>query len=141
MTQRLVALAILARDGKYLMQLRDDLPHILYPGHWGFFGGHLDPGETPAEGLIREVREEINYEVTSLRKFRCYEDAEATRHIFYVPLTVDINELQQQEGFDLDLLERSSIEAGWHYSSKAGEVRPLGKIHQQILLDFIEVEL
>lgn len=31
-----VALAILHQDGKFLMQLRDDNPDILYPGHWGF---------------------------------------------------------------------------------------------------------
>ncbi|MBR8830250.1 MAG: hypothetical protein N5P05_002911 [Chroococcopsis gigantea SAG 12.99] len=141
MTPRLVAMAILSRDGKYLMQLRDNLPHILYPGHWGLFGGHLERGETPEEGLIREVMEEINYPVKALRKFRCYNDEEAMRHIFHVPLTVDIDTLQQEEGFDLALLAPDSIESGQYYSLKAREIRPLGKIHQRILLDFIEVDL
>lgn len=31
-----VAIAIIYQDGKYLMQLRDDLPTIAYPGVWGF---------------------------------------------------------------------------------------------------------
>lgn len=39
-----VAIAIIHQDGKYLMQLRDDLPTIAYPGVWGFFGGHIEPG-------------------------------------------------------------------------------------------------
>ena len=41
-----VALAMLERDGQWLLRLRDDIDTIIYPGHWGLFGGHLDPGET-----------------------------------------------------------------------------------------------
>ena len=40
--KREVALAVLERDEAWLLQLRDDLETILYPGHWGLFGGHLD---------------------------------------------------------------------------------------------------
>lgn len=32
-----VAIAILYRPGQFLLQLRDDIPGILYPAHWGFF--------------------------------------------------------------------------------------------------------
>ena len=39
-----VALAMLEREGRWLLQLRDDIDSIIYPGHWGLFGGHLDPG-------------------------------------------------------------------------------------------------
>lgn len=48
-----VALAILYQGDRVLMQLRDDYPHILYPGHWGLFGGHLEPEEVPLEGVRR----------------------------------------------------------------------------------------
>jgi 8-oxo-dGTP pyrophosphatase MutT (NUDIX family) len=48
-------------DGRYLMQFRDVLPGVFYPGHWGCFGGALEAGETPREGLMREVQEEIGY--------------------------------------------------------------------------------
>jgi 8-oxo-dGTP diphosphatase len=34
-----VALAILYREGEFLLQLRDDIPTILYPGYWTLFGG------------------------------------------------------------------------------------------------------
>jgi len=50
-----VALAILEQDGRFLMQLRDDIPTILYPGVWGLFGGHLEAGESPEIGLKREL--------------------------------------------------------------------------------------
>jgi 8-oxo-dGTP diphosphatase len=54
-----VALAMLEREGRWLLQLRDDIDSIIYPGHWGLFGGHLDPGETASEAVHRELQEEI----------------------------------------------------------------------------------
>lgn len=53
--------AIIALSGRrYLMQLRDQKPNIFYPGHWGVFGGAIDPGETTNQGLRRELREELS---------------------------------------------------------------------------------
>ena len=54
-----VAIAILYQEDKFLMQLRDNIPGIFYPGYWGLFGGHLEPGETPDIAVKREVIEEI----------------------------------------------------------------------------------
>jgi hypothetical protein len=34
-----VAAIIVVEDGRYLLQLRDDIPRIFYPGFWGCFGG------------------------------------------------------------------------------------------------------
>lgn len=136
---RIVALAILERNKRFLMQLRDDIPSILYPGVWGLFGGHLEPGESPEEGLKRELWEEIHYRPATVRKFRCYDEENLNRHIFHVPLTVEVNELIQSEGQDLALLDPIAIRSGFYYSERIGETRALGKIHRQILLDFIEV--
>ena len=58
-----VAAILLAADGRYVLQLRDDVPHIWYPGHWGLFGGSIDPGESEREALRRELREELELEV------------------------------------------------------------------------------
>jgi 8-oxo-dGTP diphosphatase len=136
-----VALAILYQEGKFLMQLRDDNPNILYPGHWGLFGGHLESGETPIEGLKREVLEEIEYAVAEPRKFGCYADKRITRHIYHAPLDVTVDRLIQREGWDLALVPPEAIRQGSYFSAKADTVRPLGDIHQQILLDFIQAEL
>lgn len=133
-----VALAILPRDGKFLMQLRDNIPTILYPGLWGLFGGHMEAGETPEIAVMREVIEEIGYEIPTLQKFGCYSDDRVIRHVFYAPLTVDIDRLVLSEGWDLGLITPAQIEAGSAYSEIAGEVRLLGAIHQQIMIDFIE---
>jgi 8-oxo-dGTP diphosphatase len=131
-----VALAILYQEGKFLMQLRDDIPGILYPGHWGLFGGHLEAGETPEEGLQREVIEEIDYHVRQPIKFKCYADATVIRHIYHAPLMVSIDRLNLQEGWDLGLVAPTDIERGSCYSQKADSIKPLGDIHRQILWDF-----
>jgi 8-oxo-dGTP diphosphatase len=133
-----VAIAILPHEGKFLMQLRDNIPTILYPGLWGLFGGHIEPHETPELAVEREVLEEIGYQITEPKKFGCYSDDRIIRHIFYAPLTVDIDKLVLNEGWDLGLLSSVQIEAGFAYSAIAGEERPLGAVHQQIMIDFIE---
>ncbi|MDJ0730639.1 MAG: NUDIX domain-containing protein [Crocosphaera sp.] len=134
---RSVALAILHQDGQFLMQLRDNIPTIIYPDRWGFFGGHLERGETPKIGVKREVLEEINYQIENPIFFCRYDDEVALRYIFHAPLTVPINNLILQEGADLGLVSPDAVKKGQCYSEKLGEVRPLGKIHQQILLDFM----
>lgn len=63
-----VALIVLD-DGRYLMQLRDQKPGIFYPGHWGLFGGALEPGEDADVALLRELREELNLENAQPRFF------------------------------------------------------------------------
>jgi 8-oxo-dGTP diphosphatase len=133
-----VAIAILPCEGKFLMQLRDNIPTILYPGLWGLFGGHIETGETPEIAVVREIMEEISYQITDPKKFGCYSDDRVIRHIFYAPLSVGIDKLILGEGWDLGLISPAQIEAGFAYSAIAGEERPLGPVHQQIMIDFME---
>lgn len=37
------------------------------PGHWSFFGGAIDEGETPEEAVKREAIEELEYTLTNPR--------------------------------------------------------------------------
>ena len=60
---------IRAPDGRYLLQLRDDLPQIWYPDHWGLFGGGIDAGESPEDALRRELMEEIGFAPKELHFF------------------------------------------------------------------------
>ena len=133
-----VAIAILYREDKFLFQLRDDIPNIVYPGHWGLFGGHLDPGETPDIAVARELLEEIGYSLPSISKFGCYNDVKVIRHVYHAPLTVELERLVLSEGWDMDLLTPEQIRSGSRYSTKADRVLPLVPAAQRILLDFID---
>lgn len=132
-----VTMAILHQDGKFLMQLRDDFPHIVYPGCWGFFGGHLDPGEDADTAIKRELLEEIGYLPPALSLFEQHSDETKRRYYYHGELTVPISELQLNEGQDLALCSVAEIQAGEKLSEKLGEVRSLGKPHQAILLKFM----
>lgn len=132
-----VAIAIIYQDGKYLMQLRDNIPTIVFPGVWGFFGGHIEPEEKPEPALRRELIEEIGYKAAALTKFRTVRARNYIRHIYSCPLTVPVSKLNLQEGWDLKLLTTTEIQQGFAYSQRAIANMPLGDIHRQILLDFI----
>lgn len=133
-----VAIAILYRHHQLLLQLRDNLPGIVYPGCWGLFGGHIEPGETPLIALQRELWEEIGYVPASISLFGCYSTSQVVRHVFQATLGVSLKELSLGEGWDMDLLTPIQIRQGWHYSNQAGQNRPLGGPHQEILLDFLK---
>ena len=63
------AALLVTPDGRYLMQLRDPKPHILLPDHWAFFGGTIDPGETPAAAMHRELLEELAFDAPRIEPF------------------------------------------------------------------------
>lgn len=133
-----VAVAILYREDKFFMQLRDNISGILYPGCWGFFGGHLESGETPLEGVKRELVEEIGYTPPSLSLFERYTEAEVIRYVYHAPLTVPKEQLVLGEGWDMDFVTIEDIKRGECYSKKADQIRPIGLPHRKILLNFIE---
>ena len=49
---------VLTNAGRLLTLQRDDIPTIPWPGHWDLPGGGAEPGETPVECALRELREE-----------------------------------------------------------------------------------
>jgi 8-oxo-dGTP pyrophosphatase MutT (NUDIX family) len=54
---------IVVDNERFLLQHRDRMDGILYPEHWGCFGGALDEGETPEQALRRELAEELDLAV------------------------------------------------------------------------------
>ncbi|HEY9658085.1 MAG TPA: NUDIX hydrolase [Allocoleopsis sp.] len=134
---RQVAIAILCQGDRFLLQLRDDNPNIFYPGHWAFFGGHLEPGEAPDVAMQRELLEEIGYQPPAIHLLGSYQlDLAIVRHVFYAPLTVGLEQLELNEGMDMGLATLEDVQQGSLYSSRLGEMRPIGAPHRQILLDF-----
>ena len=68
-----VAALLVTPDGRYIAQLRDNIPQIFYPDHWGCFGGAVNAGEAPLQALYRELREELELEVTEAQEFTRFE--------------------------------------------------------------------
>lgn len=55
-----VAAAIIEREGRILATQRG---YGSYKDWWEFPGGKLEPGESPEEALVREIREELDTEI------------------------------------------------------------------------------
>jgi 8-oxo-dGTP pyrophosphatase MutT (NUDIX family) len=111
------AALITVEDTHYLMQLRDQKPGIFYPGHWGLFGGAIDPGESPEQSMQRELQEELGLSVTSVRYFTEFEfdfsfagHGRLIRRFFEVPIERDIlDRLTQREGETMRLFTAREI--------------------------------
>jgi 8-oxo-dGTP diphosphatase len=54
----LATLCYIKHDGHTLMVYRNKKPNDMHEGKWNGLGGKFEPGESPEECIIREVREE-----------------------------------------------------------------------------------
>ncbi|HRP97287.1 MAG TPA: Nudix family hydrolase [Rhodocyclaceae bacterium] len=82
-----VAAAVIIRaDGRVLLGRRAE--GTFYPGYWEFPGGKVEPGESPAAALTRELEEELGIRVRGLRPWivreHVYEHASVRLHFFEV---------------------------------------------------------
>ncbi|MCP9894734.1 NUDIX hydrolase [Vulcanococcus limneticus Candia 3F8] len=132
-----VALAMLQRKGRWLMQLRDEIPGIVAPGCWGLFGGHLEPGETPEQAVRRELQEEIGWQPRQLRYAMEHRLHRRTAHVFHAELSVPLDQLQLLEGQDMALVCTEELLSGAIWSTRLGHPRPLAdglaEVMQQLL--------
>jgi 8-oxo-dGTP diphosphatase len=63
MLREIAPTLILDDQGGLLLQQRDDIPGILYPGAIGLFGGHREGEETFLACAVREICEELSFYV------------------------------------------------------------------------------
>ncbi len=77
-----VAAGIVSKDGRFLLQRRPAGGHMA--GYWEFPGGKLEPGESPADALAREMKEELAVEIDAVRPLwivrYAYDDREVELH-------------------------------------------------------------
>lgn len=113
MAVRDVSLFILyTSTGHILLQHRTHHASRL-PNYWAFFGGGIEQGESPREALVREVLEELSYQVHNpyflfAQKFREKED-ENTKYVFveqYQDQPLQLGEGQAMGWFSPDDTQR-----------------------------------
>ena len=66
-----VGLGIVVSQGRILICQRRS--NDSFGGYWEFPGGKIEPGETPAECVRRELREELDIEVTPVQALEVIE--------------------------------------------------------------------
>ena len=76
---RVAAAVILRPDGRVLLAQRP--PGKAYAGYWEFPGGKLEPGETCAHALVRELREELGVDVVRAERVLELRHEYPERHI------------------------------------------------------------
>lgn len=65
--EKMSTLCYIEQDGKYLMLHRTVKKNDVNKDKWIGVGGHFEADESPEECLLREVREETGYTLTSYR--------------------------------------------------------------------------
>lgn len=74
---------------------------------WGFFGGHIEKGETPEQALIREIKEELSYQLKNYKLFKefrlqPYPNVKVHYYVYLAPIP-SLSDLKQLEGHDMKL--------------------------------------
>jgi 8-oxo-dGTP diphosphatase len=88
------------RSGRILLQLRDDIPTIPFPGMWALPGGMLEPPETPLACIVREMEEELGARIPAaevahlMTRTRSY----GVEHTFAARYDVPAEEIRLTEG-------------------------------------------
>ena len=59
----LATLCYIKKEGQTLMVYRNKKPNDMHAGKWNGLGGKFEPGESPEDCIIREVREESGLEI------------------------------------------------------------------------------
>jgi 8-oxo-dGTP diphosphatase len=93
--------------GRLLLQHRDDKAWIANPGRWGSFGGAIEPYETPQDGFVRELREELAWQPQAFELFDAFPyyglGERSLMYVFAARLDVPLDALVLGEGQGMDV--------------------------------------
>ena len=108
-----VVAVLLRGDGVLFIQRAAGVP---FGGYWSPLSGKVEPGESQAQAVVREVREEVGLEVRAVRKvWECpTEGADYLLHWWLV----------EEDGGDLVLDRREVADAGWFTREEVHALAP-----------------
>jgi 8-oxo-dGTP pyrophosphatase MutT (NUDIX family) len=73
--------AVVTRAGQVLVIRR--APRVSRPGYWAPLSGRIEPGESQAEAVVREVREEVGLAVMPIAKVWQCETDDGAYHLHW----------------------------------------------------------
>ena len=116
------------KRGRILLQNRRGISK--HGEEWGYFGGRIKPGETAEDAIIREVKEELDFdlkEYTFIGIVRTTDQrGKIKRHVFISPLP-DMKQLKQKEGKNMQLF---SLQEAKKVKSVFGDDKVIRKLEQ-----------
>ncbi len=110
---------------------------------WGFFGGKIEEGESPEQAVVRETKEELNFDLKnykyvgeytygvdeSLRKKFNFDFENILCSVFVAPLKNNLSKFRLKEGRRMKLFSLSEAEKLKMVSKEDTEmIRKLNKI-------------
>lgn len=109
---KLIAHALIEKDGKYLLIKRSKIKRgspNMYPEYWDIPGGSVEDDELPREGAVREAMEEVNQKIQLseiLHEDSCYDD---TKGIVFTRLVYKAKLLEYNREIKLDPEEHTAF--------------------------------
>ena len=124
-----VMVVIRNSEGEFLMQKRAESKG----GDWGVTGGHPKSGETPIEGIISEVKEELGLDFSD-ENFIEYEsgcDGKDCYKMYYVTKDVNLDEIVIQK--------EELSEVRWFSMEEIKQMVETGKLNEDQIACFNKV--
>jgi len=132
-----VAACYIVRDGRLLMVKRRVRQGTLV---WAGPSGDIEPGETPEQAAIREVREEVGIEIEVLERLGDRMQPATGRHLIYLACRVVAGEptvVDHEEISDVDWAGWDTVQARWA-SLKGGIYPPVRAYLERVLVPATE---
>lgn len=124
-----VMVVIRNSKGEFLMQKRVESKG----GDWGVTGGHPKSGETPIEGIITEVKEELGLDFSN-EKFIEYDsgcDGNDCYKMYFVNNDVDLK--------DVKIQEEELTEVKWFSMDELNYMVKTGELNENQISCFVKV--
>lgn len=86
-------IALIEHAGRWLFIRRAE--GVIAPGYWCFPGGGIEPGETQAEAIVREIREELGITINPIVKIWQWRRPDDLLILHWWRVTCEESELEQ----------------------------------------------
>jgi 8-oxo-dGTP diphosphatase len=116
-----------------LLLLRDKKKDIPFPNHWDVLGGNVEENETPKECIRREMKEEIEVDLSNPELFNVYDMDDRIEYTFWQRIDLDISQIRLHEGQRLKWFSEDEI--------KKMRKKEVAFGFKTILLDFFSAKI